>query len=232
MSLIRLRNCGKVFTQGSRRVEAVRPTTVAFNQGIHFIFGKSGSGKSTLLHMMAGLEEPSSGKVFYDNQSLYEDVDLPKIHCHDFGFVFQAYNLSQEFTVEDNIILPLRFDGNKDREGFKEIVHDLGIEDKLPYRPMHLSGGEQQRVAIARALVNHPKIIFADEPTGNLDEENSTVVLELLMKLCKKYDATLIMVTHDLELLRYAEYTYQMRNGNLYKQNGAGEDEAPARPAE
>jgi putative ABC transport system ATP-binding protein len=202
-------------------VYAVRSTTAQFEQGIHFIFGKSGSGKSTLLHMMAGLEKPTSGEIYYDDLSLYQDADLAKIHCHDFGFVFQAYNLIQEFTVEDNIILPLRFDRNKDREGFKEIVHELGIEDKLSYRPMQLSGGEQQRVAIARALVNHPKIIFADEPTGNLDEENSTMVLELLMKLCKKYEATLVMVTHDLDLLRYAEHTYQMRNGVLYKQEAA-----------
>jgi len=219
MSLIRLEGCEKVFTQGGgRRVEAVRPTTAQFERGIHFIFGKSGSGKSTLLHMMAGLEKPTSGEIFYDDRSLYSDADLAKIHCHDFGFVFQAYNLIQEFSVEDNIILPLRFDRNKDREGFKEIVSELGIKNKLSYRPMQLSGGEQQRVAIARALVNHPKIIFADEPTGNLDEENSMLVLELLMRLCRKYEATLVMVTHDLDLLRYAEHTYQMRDGVLHKQ--------------
>lgn len=219
MSLIRLEECGKIFRQGSKQVEAVCPTTIEFETGIHFVFGKSGSGKSTLLHMMAGLEEPTSGKVFYQDKSVYEEQDLAKLHCHDFGFVFQAYNLIQEFTVEDNITLPLRFDKNKDRSTFKEVVEALELGDKLKRRPMALSGGEQQRVAIARALVNRPNVIFADEPTGNLDEENGRIVLELLMELCSRYGASLIMVTHDLDLLRYAEHTYQMRDGTLCRQD-------------
>lgn len=132
--------------------------------------------------------------------------------------MFQAYNLIQEFSVEDNITLPLRFDKNKDRETFREVVEALGLKDKLKRRPMALSGGEQQRVAIARAVVNRPKIIFADEPTGNLDEENGRMVLELLMELCRRYGASLIMVTHDLDLLQYAQHTYQMRDGYIEKQ--------------
>ena len=120
--------------------------------------------------------------------------------------------------MEDNITLPLRFDKNKDRETFREVVEALGLKDKLKRRPMALSGGEQQRVAIARAVVNRPKIIFADEPTGNLDEENGRMVLELLMELCRRYGASLIMVTHDLDLLHYAQHTYQMRDGYIEKQ--------------
>ena len=218
MCLLRLEQCGKEFRQGSTRVEAVRPVSMEFEEGIHFIYGKSGSGKSTLLHMMAGLEQPTKGDVFYEGKSIYQDCDLAKLHCHDFGFVFQAYNLIQEFSVEDNITLPLRFDKNKDRETFREVVEALGLKDKLKRRPMALSGGEQQRVAIARAVVNRPKIIFADEPTGNLDEENGRMVLELLMELCRRYGASLIMVTHDLDLLHYAQHTYQMRDGYIEKQ--------------
>ena len=218
MSLLRLEQCGKEFRQGSTRVEAVKPVSMEFAEGIHFIYGKSGSGKSTLLHMMAGLEQPTKGDVFYEGASIYQDCDLAKLHCHDFGFVFQAYNLIQEFSVEDNITLPLRFDKNKDRETFREVVEALGLKDKLKRRPMALSGGEQQRVAIARAVVNRPKIIFADEPTGNLDEENGKMVLELLMELCRRYGASLIMVTHDLDLLQYAQHTYQMRDGYIEKQ--------------
>ena len=218
MSIITLEQCGKIFRQGSQQIEAVCPTDTSFEQGIHFIYGKSGSGKSTLLHMMAGLEEPTGGRVMYDGQSLYDRDDLSKLYCRDFGFVFQAYNLIQEFTVEDNITLPLRFDKQKDRTTFREVVEELGIADKLKRRPMSLSGGEQQRVAIARAVVNRPKVIFADEPTGNLDEENGKAVLELLLSQCRKYGATLIMVTHDMDLLQYAEHIYQMRDGRLYKQ--------------
>lgn len=147
MSLLRLEQCGKEFRQGSTRVEAVKPVSMEFAEGIHFIYGKSGSGKSTLLHMMAGLEQPTKGDVFYEGKSIYQDCDLAKLHCHDFGFVFQAYNLIQEFSVEDNITLPLRFDKNKDRETFREVVEALGLKDKLKRRPMALSGGEQQRVA-------------------------------------------------------------------------------------
>lgn len=218
MSIITLEQCGKIFRQGSQQIEAVCPTDMSFEQGIHFIYGKSGSGKSTLLHMMAGLEEPTGGRVIYDGQSLYDRDDLSKLYCRDFGFVFQAYNLIQEFTVEDNITLPLRFDKQKDRTTFREVVEELGIADKLKRRPMSLSGGEQQRVAIARAVANRPKVIFADEPTGNLDEENGKAVLELLLSQCRKYGATLIMVTHDMDLLQYAEHIYQMRDGRLYKQ--------------
>ena len=218
MSIITLEQCGKIFRQGSQQIEAVCPIDMSFEQGIHFIYGKSGSGKSTLLHMMAGLEEPTGGRVIYDGQSLYDRDDLSKLYCRDFGFVFQAYNLIQEFTVEDNITLPLRFDKQKDRTTFREVVEELGIADKLKRRPMSLSGGEQQRVAIARAVVNRPKVIFADEPTGNLDEENGKAVLELLLSQCRKYGATLIMVTHDMDLLQYAEHIYQMRDGRLYKQ--------------
>ncbi len=218
MSLLRLEECGKTFRQGNNLVEAVKPVSMEFEKGIHFIFGKSGSGKSTLLHMMAGLEKPSTGKVYYEEKSVYEEYALSKLHCHDFGFVFQAYNLIQEFTVEDNITLPLRFDRNKDRETYREVIKALEIEDKLKRHPAALSGGEQQRVAIARALVNRPRVIYADEPTGNLDEETGKKVLALLMELCSRYEASLIMVTHDMDLLKYAEHTYQMRDGNLYKE--------------
>ncbi len=218
MSILKLEGVTKTFKMGSNRSDAVHNVTWEFDEGLNFIYGKSGSGKTTLLHTMAGFEKPTKGKVIYDGKSVYDDYEMSKLHCHDFGFVFQTYNLIPEFNVRDNIILPMKFDKNKDHSIYDEIIKILGIDDKLHRHPSTLSGGEQQRVAIARAIVNRPKIIFADEPTGNLDENNGKIVIEFLTELCRKYDLSLFLVTHDMDLLKYADFIYQMKDGVLIRE--------------
>ncbi len=218
MSILKLEGVTKTFKMGSNRNDAVHNITWEFDEGLNFIYGKSGSGKTTLLHTMAGFEKPTKGKVIYEGKSVYDDFDMSKLHCHDFGFVFQTYNLIPEFNVKDNIMLPMKFDKNKDHSIYDEIIKILGIDDKLRRYPSTLSGGEQQRVAIARAIVNRPKIIFADEPTGNLDENNGRIVIEFLTELCRKYSLSLFLVTHDMDLLKYADFIYQMKDGVLEKE--------------
>ena len=181
--------------------------------------GKSGSGKSTLLHILGGLETPSDGKVYYDGLDLYKEADMADLRRTHFGFIFQAYNLIPEINVRDNILLPSYIAGKKQKERFEELVDTLDIRAKLTQMPETLSGGEQQRVAIARALINSPRIIFADEPTGNLDAQNKEAVMEMLADSCRKYGATLIMVTHDSDQLKYAEHSYLMVDGVITKQN-------------
>ena len=137
----------------------------------------------------------------------------------EFGFVFQSYNLIEDFNVYDNITLPLVFDKSDDFTVFDEAVEILNLKNKLKRYPSTLSGGEKQRVAIARAIVNHPKVIFADEPTGNLDEENSMLVVEMLIDLCKKFNASLLMVTHDNDYIRYGEAVFMIHNGVITRES-------------
>ena len=216
--LIGLKECGKTFGSGTASVEALKKTTMTFAKGYNFIYGKSGSGKSTLLNVLASLEKPTTGEVIYKGHSLYDYYDIPSLRRNEFGFVFQSYNLIEDFNVWDNIILPLRFEGSKDYEVLDKIIQPLGLEDKLKRYPKTLSGGEQQRVAIARALVAKPKIVFADEPTGNLDAKNSETVIRLLIDMCKEFGASLFVVTHDMELLRYADYIYNIIDGNIHQE--------------
>ena len=199
-------------------VQAVKEANLVFEPGAHIIMGKSGSGKSTLLHILGGLEKPTQGKVYYEGDEIYTEADMEKLRQRDFGFIFQAYNLIPEINVRDNILMPAYIAGEKREERFRELVEALGIERKLKQMPETLSGGEQQRVAIARALINSPRIIFADEPTGNLDEENKESVMQMLAESCQKYGATLIMVTHDSDQLRYAEHSYFMKDGVIQKE--------------
>ena len=215
--ILRCEGIKKNFLGGS--VQAVRSATLSFEQGSHIIMGKSGSGKSTLLHILGGLETPSDGKVYYDGLDLYKEADMADLRRTHFGFIFQAYNLIPEINVRDNILLPSYIAGKKQKERFEELVDALDIRAKLTQMPETLSGGEQQRVAIARALINSPRIIFADEPTGNLDAQNKEAVMEMLADSCRKYGATLIMVTHDSDQLKYAEHSYLMVDGVITKQN-------------
>lgn len=188
-----------------------------FEPGVNIIVGKSGSGKSTLLNMLGGLEIPTSGNVYFGDKDLYDlNVDLAAIRRQHFGFIFQSYNLIPELTVQDNILLPLYLTQKKVASSiFKDIIPVLGLSKKLNQKPELLSGGEQQRVAIARAIIHKPTVIFADEPTGNLDCENSEKVINLLITLVKKYKTTLLLVTHDKELLNNADAIYKMEDGTL-----------------
>jgi putative ABC transport system ATP-binding protein len=216
MGIIRAEHLYKTFSNG--HVEAVKDVDIEFEKGINIIMGKSGSGKSTLLHMLASLLTPSKGKVIYDGLDLYGEADLESVRRYDFGFVYQSFNLIREISARDNILLPNYVIKQKDRRHFNELAESLDIKKIMKQMPDTLSGGEAQRVAIARALINKPKIIFADEPTGNLDEKNRYAVMELLVSMCKKYEASLIMVTHDRDLLQYADDVFFMKDGRLGKQ--------------
>ena len=215
-AILQCEHVSKTFLPGN--VQAVKGATLSFEAGTHIIMGKSGSGKSTLLHILGGLEKPSEGRVLYEGEDIYRDLDMEALRREHFGFIFQAYNLIPEINVRDNILMPAYIAGKKQRERFDELVDALDIRNKLKQMPETLSGGEQQRVAIARALINSPRIIFADEPTGNLDEENRETVMEMLAESCRRYGATLIMVTHDSDQLKYAEHSYYMKDGVIQKQ--------------
>ena len=182
------------------------------------IVGTSGSGKSTLLHCMAGLDKPTFGNVYLGENDIYtlSDDELSKIRRQEFGFIFQSFNLIPVLNVYDNIILPIQLDGKKeDKEYIMAIVKKVGLEDQLEKFPNELSGGQQQRVAIARALSNKPAIIFADEPTGNLDSKTTEEVMSLLRSTVKDLNQTLLMITHDENIARQADRLITISDGKI-----------------
>lgn len=182
------------------------------------IVGTSGSGKSTLLHCMAGLDKPTFGNVYLGENDIYtlSDDELSKIRRQEFGFIFQSFNLIPVLNVYDNIILPIQLDGKKeDKEYIMAIVKKVGLEDQLKKFPNELSGGQQQRVAIARALSNKPAIIFADEPTGNLDSKTTEEVMSLLRSTVKDLNQTLLMITHDENIARQADRLITINDGKI-----------------
>ena len=182
------------------------------------IVGTSGSGKSTLLHCMAGLDKPTCGNVYLGENDIYtlSDDELSKIRRQEFGFIFQSFNLIPVLNVYDNIILPIQLDGKKeDKEYIMAIVKKVGLEDQLKKFPNELSGGQQQRVAIARALSNKPAIIFADEPTGNLDSKTTEEVMSLLRSTVKDLNQTLLMITHDENIARQADRLITISDGKI-----------------
>ena len=182
------------------------------------IVGTSGSGKSTLLHCMAGLDKPTFGNVYLGENDIYtlSDDELSKIRRQEFGFIFQSFNLIPVLNVYDNIILPIQLDGKKeDKKYIMDIVKKVGLEDQLKKFPNELSGGQQQRVAIARALSNKPAIIFADEPTGNLDSKTTEEVMSLLRSTVKDLNQTLLMITHDENIARQADRLITISDGKI-----------------
>ena len=203
-------------------VEALRGVTLDISDGEFIsIMGKSGCGKTTLLHCMSGILKPSSGEILFDEKSLFKIKDRArsKVRRTSMGFVFQFFNLVPELTVRENILLPLKINRYKvDEVYFDKLIEDLGIIEQINRLPATLSGGQQQRVAIARALIHKPKIIFADEPSGNLDETSSREVIELLQSLQKEYNLTLVMVTHDKDIASYADRIIHMRDGRIVSQ--------------
>lgn len=221
MNIIECKDLTKEYLSGENIVKAVDNVTVGFEQGeFCAVTGPSGSGKSTLLHVLSSLENPTSGTVTYNGEvmSNYNDNQLSILRRRRFGFVFQAYNLVQELTGYENIVLPVMLDRKKvDEKYIKRVIDMLGIEDRLEHLPSALSGGQQQRIAIARALANKPSILFADEPTGNLDGKSGREVLSLLKYVGKEFGITLILVTHDLHVAEQAERIITIEDGRLVR---------------
>lgn len=209
----------KYYRNGENEVKAVRHANLDIRKGEFVaIVGKSGSGKSTLLHMMGGLDTPTSGKVLIRGKDIfsYKDDALAVFRRRKIGFIFQSFNLVSSINVWENIVLPIGLDGRKADEKFvMEIVSTLGLEKKLHNLPNTLSGGQQQRVAIARALASRPDILFADEPTGNLDSRTSDEVIALLKMSVEKYGQTLVMITHDEDIAQIADRILVIEDGKV-----------------
>ncbi len=224
MSIIECKNLTKEYISGDSVIKAVDNVTVAFEQGeFCAIIGPSGSGKSTLLHILSSLEHPTSGAVIYGEKKLsdYNDNQLSILRRRRFGFVFQSYNLVNELTGYENILLPIMLDKKKtDQEFIDKLIKMLGIEDRLDHLPSALSGGQQQRIAIARALANKPSILFADEPTGNLDGKSGREVLSLLKYVSSELGVTLILVTHDLHVAEQADRILTIEDGRIVSDGG------------
>ncbi len=217
--ILRSQDLCKYYGTGENQVKAVDHASISIHQGeFAAIVGKSGSGKSTLLHMLGGLDTPTSGTVWMKGKdifSLKEDA-LAVFRRRKIGFIFQTFNLVSSINVWENIVLPIGLDGRQPEENFvRDIIQTLGIEDKLQNLPNTLSGGQQQRVAIARALASKPDIIFADEPTGNLDSKTSDEVIGLLKLSVEKYGQTLVMITHDDEIAQIADRVLVIEDGKV-----------------
>ena len=221
MAIIEIQNLRKTFRSGDVDVHALAGVDLRVEKGEFLaVVGKSGSGKSTLFHVLGGLTPPTSGTVKIDGKELtvMDEAGRTRLRRESVGFVFQKYNLLPTLTVRDNLEIARDISGIKGPWGeqFLDVIRILGIEGKMERKPRQLSGGEQQRVAIARAIVNQPAILLADEPTGNLDTENSNLVLGLLKHLNKKFGQTVLMITHDPEAAAFADRTVQMRDGLLH----------------
>ena len=209
----------KEYKTSSGAVNALNGVDLSIEKGLFYaIIGRSGSGKSTLLHVLSGLDRPTSGRVLIDGVDMFSfsDEKMAIFRRRSMGFVFQQFNLLDEYSVLNNICMPLRLDGRKPDETFlAEVTKMLGIEEKLKKYPYELSGGEQQRVAIARSILAKPHIIFADEPTGNLDKKAGEDTLNLLSSCAARFGQTLIIVTHDLEIAKKADRIIKIEDGKI-----------------
>ena len=217
--ILEAKDISKTYKAGEVQVKALQPCSVAFDKGEFVaIVGKSGSGKSTLLKILGTMEEPDGGELILDNESILhlKDKRLSQVRRTKIGYIYQDYSLFQEFTTYENIILPIRLDGKEpDREKIDDLMKVLGIYSCRDKFPGEMSGGEQQRVAIARAIAIEPSIILADEPTGNLDCENSNEVVLLMSKAARIYNQTIIMVTHDMQTADYADRIIHIQDGKV-----------------
>lgn len=221
MEVLRGENLYKVYGEGGNKVEALKNVNISIEKGEFVaIMGPSGSGKTTLLHAIGGLEKPTSGNVLLEGQNLYEksNDELAILRRRDIGIVNQFYNLIPILNVEENILLPILLDGRKaNEERLNQIIFLLGLENKKHYKPSELSGGQQQRTAIARAIINAPSIILADEPTGNLDSQNSKEIIQLFKKTNKKYGQTIVIITHDEDIAIQADRIITMDDGEIVR---------------
>ncbi len=215
----------KTYGTGDIAVHALRDINIAFNKGeFTAIMGPSGSGKSTLMHVLAGLDTVTSGDVILNGNVITQlkDKQLTLMRRNNVGFVFQSFNLLPAFSAEQNIVMPLTLSGGKlDKDWFNALVNMLGLQDRLKHKPSELSGGQQQRVAIARALIMHPSVVFADEPTGNLDSESSQEVLDILRRLVDELGQTVVMVTHDDKAASVADRKIIVSDGRIVSDGSA-----------
>lgn len=221
--LIKVNNLHKIYTMGSEKVHALNGINLTVNEGeMICLLGPSGSGKSTLLNALAGLEKPDKGEIIVRNIHLEKlnEAQITLFRSLNVGFVFQTYNLIPTLNSIENVSLGLMFKGveKKKREKMaKDILIKVGLKERLYHKPNQLSGGQQQRVAIARAFVGNPKIVFADEPTGNLDTHTSYEIMDLIKQISKENNQTVIIVTHDEEMTEYADRLFHMRDGEIEK---------------
>ena len=219
MKILKVENLKKIYGKGDAEVKAIDDVSFEIEEGeFVVIIGPSGSGKTTLLHTIAGLEKPTSGKVYFYDKSIYEmnKRDLTILRRQKIGIIYQFYNLIPTLNVEENITLPVELDKQKvDKKKLKEITTFLGIDNRRKHLPNEISGGQQQKVAIGRALMINPTIILADEPTGNLDTKSSNEIIQLLKKTNKEYKQTIIMITHNIEIAKQADRIIQIEDGKI-----------------
>ena len=216
---IEANDLSKVYGSGENRIAALDKVNLKIDVNDFIsIIGRSGSGKSTLLHLLSGLDRPTSGTLTYDGKDIYSfsDKELSSFRRQRIGFIFQQFNLLPVLTAKENIIMPLLLDKKQPDEAYLEQLSQmLGIHDRLTHLPHELSGGQQQRVAIARALIARPDIIFADEPTGNLDSKSGSEVMELLQNIWKKMGTKLVVITHDSRIAQMADRQFMIVDGVL-----------------
>lgn len=221
MEILRVENLSKIYGQGETTVKALDNVSFSVEKGEFLaIIGPSGSGKSTLLHIVGGVDTPTSGKVFVEDTDVYalDETQLAIFRRRQIGLIYQFYNLIPVLSVKENITLPLLLDGREVDQGqLAEIANTLNLADRLNYLPNQLSGGQQQRVSIGRALINNPALVLADEPTGNLDSKNSAEIVKLLKLSNKKYNQTLIIITHDESIALQADRIISIEDGCIVK---------------
>ncbi len=219
MKILKIENIKKIYGKDDTKVIAVDDISFEVEEGEFIaIMGPSGSGKSTILHIIAGLDKPTSGNVYFYDNNIYEmnKKELTILRRQKIGIIYQFFNLIPTLNVEENILLPINLDKKKvDKEKFEEIIKFLNIDNRKKHLPNELSGGQQQKVAIGRALMMNPKIILADEPTGNLDSKSSQEIMQLLKEANEKYNQTIIMITHNLEIAKLANRIIQIEDGKI-----------------
>lgn len=217
MEILRVENLTKSYGKNETKVDAIKNVSLSIEKGEFIaITGPSGSGKSTLLHLLGGVDRPTSGKVYINDVDIYnlKIKDLAIFRRRNIGLIYQFYNLIPVLTVKENILLPAELDNRYiDKEYLNDLIKTLGLNDREKHLPNQLSGGQQQRTSIGRALINRPSIVLADEPTGNLDSKNSKEILELLKLSVKKYNQTLIMITHDKDIALQADRIIGIEDG-------------------
>ncbi|MBQ6234399.1 MAG: ABC transporter ATP-binding protein [Clostridia bacterium] len=221
MEILKVENLTKIYGAGNNEVRALDGVTFSVEKGEFLaIIGPSGSGKSTLLHALGGVDRPTSGKVYMNGEDVYaqNEEQLAIFRRRHVGLIYQFYNLIPVLNVVENMTLPVRMDGRKvNEERLSELLHLLDLEDRKNNLPNQLSGGQQQRVSIGRALMNAPEIVLADEPTGNLDSKNSREIVELLKLSNRKYDQTLIVITHDEQIALQADRVIAIEDGRIVR---------------